>query len=356
MNLYQKYKPISFEEVTGHEKTVKELIKRSKEKNFPQAVHFTGITGIGKTVLAHIYIKSILCKEKEPCNKCDSCLAINEDKQLLSYYPFNASNLGIEQMREIEDIALKKNAFSNIKVIYIDEMQELNKSKSAQKNLLKILEKPLKNVYFVLSSMDDSKIDKAVLNRAITFKLKPLSMTDIAKRLKYICDKEGTDFNTEEKAAILISLAQNCQGSLRTAISLLERVLYSEIFTEKEMIEELGLATDDTIQKILQGILSGDITILSNKITEDILDALRFKLVLLYKVTSGFKLNSWEVSQLSKLEFDPAYAFTLENTVNTFLSFFNFTYLNQSIIDLKLIECINKNKELKPSVMRKLRS
>lgn len=343
MNLYQKYKSLSFKDVVSHEKIIKELLKRSKANDYPQTVHFTGLTGIGKTVISHIFIKSILCQHKtdgEPCNQCDSCLSINEDRSLMSFFSYNASNIGIEEMRSIEEIALKKNAFSPHKVIYIDELQELNKSKAAQKNLLKILEKPLKNVFFILSSMDESKIDKAVLNRCVTYKLKPLSFQEIAVRLKHICEQEGIKIDTDSKANTILTLSQYSQGSLRNAISLLERVIYSDIWTEKELIDELGLVDDATAQEMLNDILIGNFKVFSVKITEDILSMLKYKLLLCSKVDSGVELNSFEKAQIKNIV-------NIHNSLSTLLvlnELNKFPYLDQVIIESNLISILQANK------------
>ena len=94
----------------------------------------------------------------------------------------------------------------------------------------KMVEKPSKNNYFILGSMDDSGIPEAVRNRCVTYRLKLLTMKEISDRLAYICEKEGIVIDTEEKANIVLTIAQNSQGSLRTAISYLERCIQGDSY------------------------------------------------------------------------------------------------------------------------------
>ena len=78
-----------------------------------QAFLFTGTRGVGKTSLARILTKALNCehlKNGEPCNKCDSCLSINDGSSI--------------DFQEIED------AFHPIMEIldhtYLNDIEDLN--------------------------------------------------------------------------------------------------------------------------------------------------------------------------------------------------------------------------------------
>ena len=86
MNLAQKLRPMTFDDVVGHEKTIKELKKRCKEQSFPQVIFLIGNTGTGKTTLQRIIAKSMLCLDKTEegygCGICKTCEAIDNEKPL----------------------------------------------------------------------------------------------------------------------------------------------------------------------------------------------------------------------------------------------------------------------------------
>lgn len=349
-NLAQIYRPLIFDEVSGQSIIIKELKKRSREKSFPQVMLLSGYTGTGKTTLSRIIAKSILCMEPsrsgDPCNECKSCKAINEESFMMNYKEYNASNLNIESMRALEDTVSKKSmglATSRKKVLYIDELQELSKSKAAAKNLLKILEKPLTETYFILGTMDIDKIDNAIQNRSVLYKLKLIESNDILDYLVGIATKEKyiNENSGENEAKVLNAIANNSNGSLRTAISYLERVIFSDIRNENELISELGLITDVKLIEIINGVLSGNIQVLQNEINNDILELMKLKLSLLYKAKSKIELNPWQKSQLNGIN-DVSIdniRFTLENI----FELNKFPFLNKSLIEFSLINIINHN-------------
>ena len=74
-----RYRPKSFSEVLGQEGNV-ELLKSRLRKGttFDTSYIFAGGHGQGKTTLARIYARAMLClnlnqEDPEPCNECDNC-------------------------------------------------------------------------------------------------------------------------------------------------------------------------------------------------------------------------------------------------------------------------------------------
>ena len=56
------------------------------------------------------------------------------------------------------------------RIIFIDELQEIP-NLMAQKNILTLLEKNWDNTYFILGTMDKSKMDGAIIRRCIQYNL-----------------------------------------------------------------------------------------------------------------------------------------------------------------------------------------
>jgi len=344
MNLTVKYRPKSLDEVVGHEKIIKELKKRCVLREFPNTFLFSGKTGTGKTTLQRIMAKNILClsvdKEGNSCNKCEICISIDNEKINNYYYEFNGSNLGIEEMRSIESLATVKTlSQTKAKVIVIDELQELSANKKAQKNILKILESPLKNTYFILSTMDEYKVDKAILNRAVKYKLQDLSEKEIGKYLIHICKEEKIDLTDQNKIQTLVTLVQNSDGSVRTAVSYLERIIYSDLWNENEIIKELGIISQEKISIIVNQLLSGNVEIFENKIDLNVLENINDILLLYYKVLSGCKIETWQKSKITYLK-----NFSVQKVkyaITRLAELLKYNYINQYLIDFAVVDIIN---------------
>jgi len=345
-----KYRPQLFSEIYGHKKTVNDLLDRSKNNNFPKVILFSGITGSGKTTLENILIKAMLCDNKiggEPCNKCSYCKSIDSGKPIENVSFYNGSNLGIDEARGIEDktdhyILSKKNT----KIFVIDEMQEIPNAR-AQKNLLKILEKTSDDCYFILGTMDKSKIDSAIINRSVNYNL-ILDYKEIRDYLQYIIVKENIVVNEKSKLPqMVVTIVDNCGGSLRTAISMLERVINSGIETDEELFKELGIVSDIMINETIKGLLSGDINKIDFKVNEIVLENLSKKLIILYKYVCGIELNGFEKSQLRGIgRIGEDKKIIVENTFDGLAKLNNYAYLKPDIIQFQLMRTFMENKKL----------
>lgn len=345
-NLFSKHRPLTFDQIYGHDKIKKEFIKRASEDNFPQAILISGKTGTGKNCFEKIISKTILCSHKEnnsPCNVCEQCQTVIQEKISQYYYLFNASNLGIDEMRSIEEIASKK-ALSTVqrKVIVVDELQELGSQQKSLKAILKILEKPAKNVYFILLCMDESKIPAALKNRCVHYKLNDLSFEDISKNLYGICKNENIKIDSQDKANTLITIAQNSDGSMRTAISYLERCIYSELWNPNEVLDELGIISTENLSSIINKLLSGDTSIFENNITKDVLEKIRWILNILFKNVNKVSLNGYQKSCITGIK--PIASENIFNTIDKLNKITFFPYISQELIDFTLIDILNNNK------------
>ena len=361
MNFSITYRPLTFNDVVGHEKVIREFLKRAKDRNFPNVILLSGKTGTGKTTIARIIGKTLVCLNYDenglPCNKCELCIAIQNELMNNYYFEYNGSNIGIDEMRLIESLALSKPLTqAKAKVIVIDELQELSSNKKAQKNILKILERPLKNTYFILTTMDETKVDKAILNRAVKYRLNNLSEKEIGSYLLKICQQEGIDLSDKNKINTIVSIVQNCDGSVRTAVSILERVIFSEIWNIEDLQKELGIVTQDKIIQIINKLLLGDISVLENEINSDVIEKINFNLLLYYKVLSGLEIEPWKINSISGIG-----NFNIEKVkyaITKLLDLLNYNYVNQYLIDFMLVDIVNycKNINDEPVKRRRLQS
>lgn len=347
-NLFSKHRPDSFDKIFGHDKIKAEFIQRAKEDNFPQAILISGYTGTGKNCFQKIISKTLLCNHKKdynPCNECETCKTVDEERVSQYHYMFNASNIGIDEMRGIEEIVSKK-TLSNIqkKIIIIDELQELSSNTRAQKAILKVLEKPARNVWFVLLCMDESKIPSALKNRCVHYRLKNLTFEEISTCLYDICTKENITIDSEDKANTLITIAQNSDGSMRTAISYLERCIYSNLWNPSTVLDELGILSVETLSIIMNKLLVGDVQIFDSVINKDTLEKMRWILNILYKQMNGVEINAYmkmNIKGIQKTSIE-----VLQNTIDKLNKLTYFPYTTQELIDFTLIDILNTNKTL----------
>lgn len=220
--IYRKYRPQIFSEVIGQDHVVRTLVSAIKNNKVAHAYLFAGPRGTGKTTVARILAKAVNCLDDssyEPCNKCDSCTEIMNNRALDLIEIDAASNRGIEEVRELKERIRFVPTRGKYKVFVIDEAHQL--TKEAFNALLKTLEEPPAHAIFVLATTEPHKMLPTILSRVQRFDFKKLSLPDIIKKLELIAKKEGVKIS--EKALRIIAL--NSEGHMRDAESMLGQMI-----------------------------------------------------------------------------------------------------------------------------------
>ena len=239
-----KYRPNSFESVVGQSAITKTLENAIQNNQLPQAMLFCGPRGVGKTTCARILAKQI--------NGAD-------ESSDFSYNIFEldaASNNGVDDIRNLIDQVRIPPQTGNYKVYIIDEVHML--SGQAFNAFLKTLEEPPKYAIFILATTEKHKVIPTILSRCQIYDFKKISSSDIKTHLEFIANKENISFDDES----LFLIANKCDGALRDALSIFDRLVN---FTDGNITKDLAyknlnILDHDVYFKATNLILGNDIT------------------------------------------------------------------------------------------------
>lgn len=267
MSLYLKYRPQSFKDLSGQQHVKRTLQKGIELNRLAHAYLFCGPRGTGKTTTARLIAKSLNClnfdiNSVEPCNECDICKEINNGSLVDVIEIDAASNRGIDEIRELRDSVQFNPYHAKNKVYIIDEVHML--TKEAFNALLKTLEEPPTNVYFILATTEVHKIPDTIISRCQRYDFKRIMENDILDRLSYI--NESEQFKIEEDALKLV--VRKAKGGMRDAISLLDQVSASGLTLKEDVSQVLGVTPEDELVGLVDFILTGDV----GKATEKVIN------------------------------------------------------------------------------------
>ncbi|HTZ11942.1 MAG TPA: DNA polymerase III subunit gamma/tau, partial [Candidatus Margulisiibacteriota bacterium] len=217
-----KWRPKNFDEVVGQGHIVSTLKNAIEKNRIASAYLFAGPRGVGKTSTARILAKSLNCKSgptASPCQKCSSCLEINEGRSLDVIEIDGASNRGIDEIRVLRENVKFSPAASKFKIYIIDEVHML--TTEAFNALLKTLEEPPEFVKFIFATTQPHKVLPTILSRCQRFDFRRISMLEISGQLERIVKEEKLAVDKE----VIFAISGSSDGSLRDAESVLDQLV-----------------------------------------------------------------------------------------------------------------------------------
>lgn len=262
--LYRKWRPQTFDDVSGQEHITTTLQNEVSSGRLNHAYLFTGSRGTGKTTCAKILAKAANCLNPQngnPCGECEICKGIDNGSVLDVVEMDAASNRGIADVRSIIDEVQFKPANPECKyrVYIVDEVHML--TSEAFNALLKTLEEPPEHVIFILATTEVHKLPQTILSRCQRFDFHRIPTRVIADRLLYVAQQE--DVVLADSAAVLI--ASVADGALRDALSLLDRCIAMSTNIDDEVVRNAaGLARKTYLYDLAAAVI--------NKNTEKSLD------------------------------------------------------------------------------------
>ena len=257
----RKWRPQTFDEVTGQEPITRTLRNAIEHQRLHHAYLFSGARGVGKTTTARLLAKALNCHKAKlptatPCrtddpDACPSCSEISESRSIDVQEIDAASHTGIDNVREtiIGTIGFAP-ARDRYKIFVIDEVHML--STSSFNALLKTIEEPPARVVFIMATTERHKVPETILSRCQQFEFRTIATAKIFDRLRLIAKAEK--ITVEDDA--LREISRSGEGSMRDAQSAFDQVIsFAGAKIKKEDVEmALGVAGADILIRVVNGI------------------------------------------------------------------------------------------------------
>src|SRR5919199_5501204 len=257
----RKWRPQTFEEVTGQEHITRTLRNAVEHERLHHAYLFSGARGVGKTTTARLLAKAVNCHKSDrptprPCQStdptaCPSCREIAEGRSIDVLEIDAASNTGVDNVREaIINTVGTRPARDRFKVFIIDEVHML--SGAAFNALLKTLEEPPPRVVFIMATTELHKVPDTILSRCQQFEFRTIATAKIAERLRQIADAEKVKISDDA----LREIARAGEGSMRDAQSAFDQVIsFSGTEIKAEDVEAaLGIASTEMLARVMKAV------------------------------------------------------------------------------------------------------
>lgn len=283
-----KYRAKDFESYIGNTNLKGQLKTLVSKGKLPQTLMFIGSPGTGKTSLARLLTKTLMCQNQdngEACGECQICQLLNEEYiqsgrtvHGVPVYDYNITNMNtVEDANQIIELMRTGASMGQVRVFILDEIQEA--SKRAQNAFLKVTEEPMPNTYIIMCTTHPQNIVPAIKSRFHIFNVMKPSIEELVDRIAYICQEEGVNY---EKRALKL-LSSKLKRVPRDCINRAETLSNLGDITRTSVENSLGLMDFNLYIKFINNVKGG---ILSD--AKEVLDEFKDKGVSIKQFINGF--------------------------------------------------------------------
>lgn len=190
-----------FDRIIGHQAVLKNLTTALTRP--PHAFLFCGPSGIGKKLAALGWAQGLLCQGKnKPCGRCPSCQRVEKRQHPdLFLVETTEATLKIETIRDVQNFISLKAFEGQAKVVIIDEAHMM--TAQASNSLLKTLEEPPENSFFVLVTSNRGAILQTIQSRCQRILFGSLTPEELKKIVsdvpEWICHLAGGSVEAAQK-------------------------------------------------------------------------------------------------------------------------------------------------------------
>lgn len=258
MSFIKAYRPIAFTEVLGQSNAVKWCEGQLKHRTFANGI-FAGPTGTGKSTVAPIYARGILCTGTgaiRPCNECADCKSLLAGERHDGYREVDcAKDRDYSTIRDIVEAVSRGVVWQPRYVLFLDEAQRI--SHPAFDLFLKPLEHPDRPTTVILATSEPNKLPKTLRGgRTHEVIFQPISFEDSFNAACNVCRKEGIPFDVN---AVEL-LVEASTGSHRKTLALLEQIFQSDGAIDLSAARRvLNLEAIEQTTEIVLAMLSGNL-------------------------------------------------------------------------------------------------
>ena len=170
--------PLAQTKLLSFKDIFKELVNLSLKNNLPNKLLFSGNKGIGKSTFAFHLINYFFSYDEECSynlednqidikNKSYKLVSNNTHPNLLLIDSADKKFIEISKIREILNFSSKTSFSNKKKIVLINNVEKMNIN--ASNSLLKILEEPSTNLFFILIHSSHKKLISTINSRCIKF-------------------------------------------------------------------------------------------------------------------------------------------------------------------------------------------
>jgi DNA polymerase III subunit gamma/tau len=245
MMFTEEFRPKSLNEVIGQKKAKDAVGSWFRTGRVPRAVLICGEYSAGKTTIARVVGRVMLCSGREekdptPCGKCRDCIAFGEEGKHPDYIEVNAaSDRGIDAMKDLASKMRLMPLMGKKKILMLDEAHKI--TDAGWDAWLKPLEEPPAHVVIIIGTSEPTKVKETIKSRCSTVLLDPTPIETCAEILMAPCKKHGL-LKMGITKDHLLKLAKAARGHPRNALHALDQV-YTMLLDSQEQSQAIDAAT-----------------------------------------------------------------------------------------------------------------